>query len=76
MQYTLTVPETLHALCFTAEKKVIQISELTSHFKLYLLKQLTQPYSYDAATTALLEVSTFHRATLFSEIKHFKLSYV
>jgi len=50
------------ALCFTAEKKVIQISELISSQELKTLPTTTnspQPYSYATATTTLLEVPTF-----------------
>jgi len=50
------------ALCFIAEEKVIQISELTSFKELQTLPpktNLPHPYSYATATTALLEVPTF-----------------
>jgi hypothetical protein len=66
------------ALCFTAEKKVIQISELTSSQKLQTLPPKT---IYLSLTAMLLQLQhclkyLLFRATLFSEIKHFKLSYV
>jgi hypothetical protein len=43
------------ALCFTAEKKVIQISELTSSQELQTLPTKTyllEPYSYATAKTS------------------------
>ena len=64
------------AQCFTAEKKVIQMSELTSSQELQTLPSktnLSQPYSNATATTALLEVPTFVSHFIFRN-KTFKTS--
>jgi hypothetical protein len=62
------------ALCFTAEKKVIQISELISSQELKTLPTTTnspQPYRCATATTTLLEVPTFVSNFIFRN-KNFK----
>ena len=56
------------AQCFTAQKKVIRISELTFSQELKTLPpktNLPQTYSYATATTSLLEVPTFVRNFIF-----------
>jgi hypothetical protein len=62
------------ALRFTAEKKVIQISELTSSQELQTLPtktNLLKPYSYATAKTTLFEEPTFVSNFIFKN-KTFK----